>query len=344
MVALAAVASLWLGASAAGAAPTNPTTTLTPESVESNLRPSQNYGPLPVQSPLPGSGFETIPVAWGGAVTVTLPPQVAPAGPTPGASLDLVGADGITPTRTYSTGAAAPADLLVVTDLGSGTYRIDMPADDGANGPTGRLALTDLASTLGSWSTFVDPALWTLEFSAAAPAAVTLTSQVVTSSAVGCQYSDLELPACSSVQVTAGTSMDVVLPASSHLTELGIPDLGVSDFSLNDFLSTDLIEGMSLPLESTLSADRRTATMEVPDSTEPGRYLLVSVAGDGAGQVVSGTYSVIEVIAPAVNPGLRSETGGDAGTPALLPITLGSLVALAGAGVVVRSRRSAARA
>ncbi|OMQ14214.1 hypothetical protein A7K94_0218190, partial [Modestobacter sp. VKM Ac-2676] len=299
VVSLAVVASVGLGVSGAGAAPENPTTTLAPESVQFALWSPQNSGELPVQSPLPGSGFEAIPVAWGGAVTITLPAQVAPTGPTLQASLALVD-EANEATRTWSTGAVAPADVLVVTALGGGSHRIDLPADDGVNGPGARLELTGLASTLGAWSSFIEPVRWFLELSAGAPDAVTLASQVDAESTVGCPASDTDFSTCTPLPVTAGTAMDVVLPAATRLDELGIPGLGHSDFALSDVPGGPQIEGLALPLEATPSADARTATMTVPAGTRPGRYVLVSVLGDGAGQVVSATYSVVEVVAPAV--------------------------------------------
>ncbi|MCZ2819620.1 hypothetical protein O2V63_04670 [Modestobacter sp. VKM Ac-2977] len=329
-----------LGVSAAGAAPANPTTTLAPEAVDLVVDQPQNFGEMRagVQGHHSPGVLEMIPVAWGGTVTFALPPLLAPTGPGLEASLYSKADHMSLETRTYSTDPAVSADPLVVTDLGGSTYRVDLPADDGVNGPAARLSLTNLAPTPGSWSTLLGTPSWELEFSAGAPAAVTLTSVTSATSVLGC--STTASPTCTVVPVTAGTAMDVVLPASSRVTELGIPDLGVSDFSLEDLPGSDLIAQARIQLDPTLSADRRTATMTIPATTKPGRYQLRSVAGGGVGQVLSTTFSVVEVVAPAVNPGLRSETGGDTGPSVLLPVLLGSVGALAVGGAVRSRRRS----
>ena len=343
---LAVLASAGLAMPAAVAAPAVATITLAPDLVETSLWPDQNYGVLPVTSPQPGTGHEDVAAAWGGAVTLTLPSSVKPNGAGLAVRLDTMGGtNGNTPTRSWSSNGVSGTDPLTVTDLGGGTFRVDLPAADGVNGPDARLLVSDLVSTRGPWNTVSSEEQWDLLLSATAPASVQLTMQEHAYSVLGCPGGDLDVAGCSAVTVTAGSTLDVALPATLRLTEVGIPDLRVSDYSLNDGPDApSLIEEMFLPLDAAVSADGRTATLTVPTRTTPGRYFFNAVAGDGTGQLVSSTWAVVQVVAApvAVNPGLRSETGGDTGSSVLLPLALGSAAVLAAGGVAVRSRRAGA--
>ncbi|WP_324276668.1 hypothetical protein [Blastococcus brunescens] len=91
-----------------------------------------------------------------------LPPEISGSGLV--VSLGLAPATGAAPTRTYSSASAVPADQLVVNDLGSGTYEIEMPAHDAANDAWGRLGFTGLASTAGAGFTYVEPLAYQLHF------------------------------------------------------------------------------------------------------------------------------------------------------------------------------------
>jgi hypothetical protein len=101
-------------------------------------------------------------------------------------------------------------------------------------------------------------------------------------------------------------------------------------------------------------------TVAIPADVPAGRYRLVAVTG-GTGTINDYTVQLsvdLEVTepeapapmpaatsasaTPALNPGLRSETGGNDGSSPLLPIALSGVVVLAAAGVVVRTRRQPA--
>ena len=340
VVGLAVLASSALALPAATAAPAG-TVTLAPADVELSLLPDQVTGTQPLASDVWGGGFTRVPVAHGGSVTFQLPAQLAPAPPALVASLALSPGDGSTPTRTYTSDNAVPADRLALTDLGGGQYRVDLPADDGLNGPAAQLTLSPLHPTVGPGTSFVDPAAWPLEFTASAPAAVTLTSQLIASSFLGCGPAPSNWRGCpTAATVTAGQTVAVTLPTTSTLVALGFPDLSRSAFALRAYDTRDE-DPMRWQLEAVVSSDARTATVTVPAAFRPGRYLLSVGVGDSTGRLFSVSYTNVDVTAPAVNPGLRSETGGDHGS--LLPVALGSAAALAVAGLAVRSRRTAAR-
>ncbi|MCZ2815037.1 hypothetical protein [Modestobacter sp. VKM Ac-2984] len=301
--------------------------------------------PHPLASTPYGIGYAPVPVAFGGVVTFQLPSQLASPSATLPLSLGLATGALETPTTTYTSDSADPARLLAVTDLGAGRYQVALPADDGVSGSFGTLDLGPLAVTVaGADSAVSDPPWpWNLELSSSAPAAVELPTTLIATSYLGC--GQVEAPGDKSscaVQATAtpGRTLDVSLPASSTLVGLGLPDLSRSAFSVTAFVPQPE-DGMRISLTATLSADARTATVSLPADLRPGRYTLNSGVGDSTGRLLSVTYAVIEVAAPAVNPGLRSETGADVGASvpvALIGLTGAGAVATAG-GLVVRTRR-----
>jgi hypothetical protein len=333
VVALAVAASTGLGMPAAGAAPAT-TIALDPSYLEFSVHPPENLGALPVASPLPASSFTPIEVGFGGSVTFIFPALMDRYGSSLAASLDM--SDGTNaPTRTYNNQTAGGPDSLTVaaTGLVDGQVRIHMPADDGVNGPYARLALTNLRPVDPSL-TFIDPAQWSLKLTATGPANVDLSPQTVGRSAMPC----FDAATCGvAATLTAGAGFDVTLPATSRVATLGIPDLRTSAFSLAPVGGAS--GGPAVPLVASLSDDGRTASLKVPAGTAPGRWELDVVLGDGTGRVVSDTVVRVDVVA-AVNPGLRSETGGGAGS-ASLPLVALALVGIAG-GLGVRSRRRTA--
>lgn len=339
VVGLAVLASSALGLPAASAAPVS-TVTLAPADINLSLVPDQVTGFQPLASGIYGGGFERVPVAYGGSVTFQLPPQLTSVPPALAVSLELALADGGAPTRTYRSDSAVPADQLALTDLGSGQYRVDLPADDGANGPVADLSLSPLVPTVGPGTSLLDPAPWSLEFSAGAPTAVTLTSQLFATSFLGCTAPSPEWEGCpTAATVAPGRTIEVSLPTTSTLVALGFPDLGRSAFSVTPYDSR-LSDGMWLELAAVVSADARTATVTVPADLLPGRYHLNSGVGDSTGRLFSVTWANVDVVAPAVNPGLRSETGGDSQGAPVAVLALTGAAAVAG-GVAVRSRQRA---
>jgi hypothetical protein len=315
----------------------------------------EEYGTVPVQSPLPAdlavpqtdqalpAGTSTpVPVAYGGSVTITLPAPYTVTG-VPAAYLALAPTAELArawfetgATRSYANPSGIPADQLDITDLGGNTFRVDMPADDGTNGPFAKLAFTNLGSSNGA---FASVPYFLFELSAGGPAAVTLSTQVFAAASDLCR-------GCEAGVVSAGSAFDLQAPPTALLDVLGVPDLSHSAFSLQA-LDVDYVPtGDHAPLAATLSADARTATLAVPAGTTPGTYRLVAVAGNGSGSVISQTS--LQIVVAAANAGLRSNTGWgehggttDDGLSPLVPVGAGMvLVAGLGAALVLRRRTS----
>jgi hypothetical protein len=330
--AVAVLASIGLGAGSAAAAPV-PTTDLSAGSQYWGLHAKENLGVATVATAATPGGagtLEPVEIAWSGALTVTLPGQLMP-GATPRAKLFVGDADipnTGAPTAVYDSESAVLATDLGFTALGGNQYRIDMPADDGTHGPYGALSLEgfDIAAAGVQRGELT---YYRLELSAAFPAAVSVAPQLVTYGYAPCG----DHPETCPTTVTAGQSFAVTLPAGSGLDAIQHDLVG----SVAELIAVGT--STPIPLTATLSADGRTATYQVPAGTAPGRYGYTIWFGTSA---ISEVSAVVDVVAPAVNPGLRSETGGDDSSP-LLPIALGSVAALAVAGVAVRTRRAAAR-
>jgi hypothetical protein len=344
VVGLAVVACSGLGLSAAGAAPSAATVALSPTHVDLSVHADQVGGTQRLASKIFGRGHEPVAVAFGGTVTFQLPAQVTPAASPLVAELTFGGADGGSPVRTYSSASTDPTGLLVLTDLGAGRYQVTLPADDGVSGSVANLQLSDLVATAGAGVSVVHPGRWALGLSAEAPAAAELTSQLIAYDFLGCDIEDsLQWAACpSSATVTAGRTFDVTLPADSALVALGLPDLTQSAFSVELHPDRDMPDGGDYAtLPATLSADARTATLTFPADLPAGSYLLNSGVMDSTGRVFASIASNLTVEAPAVNPGLRSETGAD-DDQSVLPAALGGVLVLAAAGAVLRTRRQQA--
>ena len=314
---------------------------LTPADVSLGLQPTAH----PLASVFFDQGYAPVPVAFGGVVTFQLPSQLASPSTTLPVSLGLATGALEAPTTTYTSDSADPARLLAVTDLGAGRYEVVLPVDDGVSGSFGSLDLGPLAVTVpGADSATVDQwSPWYLELSPSAPAAVELPTTLTASSYLGCEQAPVPVDWSSCpvlTTVTPGRTLEVSLPASSTLVGIGVPDLSRSAFSVSPFV-TQPEDGMKQDLVASLSADARTATLSLPVDLRPGRYMLNAGVGDSTGQVLSVTFASIEVAAPVINPGLRSETGADVGTsvPVLGIALTGMGAAATVGGLAVRSRR-----
>jgi hypothetical protein len=349
-VGLAVLAVSGLGLSAAQAAPVT-TVPLDAPKIEMSLWDAGNRGVLPLASPYPMQQTVTIPtVGLGGAVTFQLPPHVHPAGDF-GVGLEMAPDESTLPTRTYSTSPADPADVLVLTDLGGGDYRVDIPADAAADGPLGFLAVWGLGIDGGS--AVIPTSVWNLAFqlSATGPATLDVPMQLIGASGVPC------LVECPVPSVPAGSRLDLVLPPGSALTTAGLADLSHSVVAMQPAQSDGVPLGPTYEgwtpsitqLPAVLSADARTVSVTMPVDTAPGSYSVTVAASDGTAEFLTFTNVHVDVVpadsavtaapatgTPALNPGLRSETGGDDGSSSLLPVALS---ALAVAGVAVRVRR-----
>jgi hypothetical protein len=357
VVALAVLGSSAVGLSAASAADQS-TIVLDDPIVETYIRSVENgqAGVVSVPYAPPGSGQHEIAAGYGGTVTITAPPHLVDDG---GVSAELTVEGPTEPV--YSSTSSDPDTALPLVALGGNVYRVTLPTDDTVNGPSAALTLTGFA-VRNDPGVIVSPgASMPLTLSDAGPAAVDVTLQF-NARATDCAKTGFR--DCRSVAVVApGDLLTVTLPADSAYRALGIPDLGDAAFGLQ----LPSLDGRPTPVVSgavTRGADASTVTLAVPADVAPGVYVFSAVMGDGTGQVWASYTAHVEVAqteapsagaapstpaapttpAPAgLNPGLRSETGGDAGSPALLPVVLGSVGALAVAGVAVRSRRPAAR-
>ncbi|MGR7026020.1 hypothetical protein [Geodermatophilus sp. URMC 62] len=355
---LAAAVLLGAAAPAASAAPEIPTLSLD-SATELYYAPwsVDTFGPLAVDADAPPvSAPQPVMVAWGGSVTVVLPPGLEDDG-TPVASLALSSdGDQAHTTLWYDNEGDDPAHQLTVTSLGGDRIRIDLPADDGVNGPIGRLWLRGLGVRDGLPVQEGNASYYHLQMSAGGPAAVTLRSELLVTGHV--PGGDIYDPAEPPLTVAAGGAFAVTLPPSATLSRLGLPGLQTSDYAL---VREDQ---PAIPLTAALSADGRTATLTVPAGTPVDRYQLDVVVGDGtdaiwtevdagvaveaAVPVPAATSAAAAPTTPAVtvNTGLRSSTGvvAVAGTGGGGSVAVGAgvgLLLLSGAGgvAVARARR-----
>ncbi|MCZ2815035.1 hypothetical protein [Modestobacter sp. VKM Ac-2984] len=327
---LATLAAVGLSLSPAVAAPGTSTVSLDPTTVEVGASPVENGHVRPVAVPVPATTLQPVAAGYGGTVTVTVPPQLVDGG---GVSAALALPDGAGGGELYESTSTDPATQLSFAALGGNRYRITLPANDGVNGPEAHLRLFgfDLRNDPGVQR--LDPWYFSLTLSDGGPAAVDLTQQFFAQA-----WPD---ESASAATVAAGSSLAVTLPAGSEFRALGIPDLGHSALGLQLPGSDGLPATTPVVADAvTRGADPSTVELAVPAGTTPGRHLLTVVMSDGTDQFVATHYAYVDVVAPAVNPGLRSETGGDPASWDLLPVALGSVTALAVAGGVVRSRRA----
>jgi hypothetical protein len=344
-VGLASLAVLGLWAPTAHAAPATPVP-LDPSAVHLTVYPT--YGdPATADSRLGGvpSRIAFDMVAYGGTLTFTLPAAVA-AGPAFRVDLGLSVSDSAAPTRTYSTTSSVPADVLVVNDLGSKRYEVELPADDGVNGDYGFFLIYGLVPAPGvtgatlttvSGVSFTGASVFSKLAFTAAPAVVNLPL-----GAVAENYSCLsDHTACPVTSVKAGASIDVTLPSSSRLIPLGLTDLRRSTVTLWPTAGGELIE-----LSGTIAADGGSVAIDLPRGLTAQKYLLGVEAVGATGNLLVVAPVVLDLA--AYNSGLRSNTGwgeteatAPADTSPLVPLGAGMiLVAGVGTAVVLRRRTS----
>ncbi|RFU19878.1 hypothetical protein D0Z06_18975 [Geodermatophilus marinus] len=240
----------------------------------------------------------------------------------------------------YSSLSTDPAEQIALTDLGGGSYRVDLPADDGVNGPIGLLSLKPIDSShdvvVSAGAGFgLDTFGYWLDLSAGGPAAVTLSPQATLNAW-------LDGPS-----LRAGESLDVTIPAGSWLDTHGFPGMGVPTAALAA-AEHDLRTGPAVPVTPAVSADGRTATVTVPAGTTAGSYLLVIAVGEATDEVIARAVVRLEV-SQALNTGLRSDTGwveeapAGAGTSPLVPLGAGMVLTAGTVAVLVLRRRAGTR-
>lgn len=306
----------WVGPAAPGASATDTVTIpLAPAYVEVSFPSEQNIGTTRVEIPQQQHAFQTVEARWGGAVTATMPPQEVDTGHV-GASMAMETTEG-THTGAYSTdAAAAPEDRLTMTSLGNNRYRIQLPADDGRNGPIGRLQIHGLELKPGLDVVPLDPVSFVLHLSAQGPAAVAVDQQTV---AVSCPPG--HTAGCATVSpLPAGARIRVSLPLDSRLRALGLTGLRNSAFALqphDPHSWPSPLPGTSLPATMGTS-DAATATMTVPAGMKPGPYQFTAVVGNSTGQLVTMTALDVQVVASATGsttPSTGAAPSTTGGTP-----------------------------
>ena len=331
-VGLTSMAVLCLWAPAAGAAPAV-TITVDPDATQIQIHPT--YGNAATADHLPGygTGISVVPVMYGGTLTVSLPAAVQ-AGPSFRVQLGLQPTSGGSTTRTYATDSGVPADVLVVNDLGSKRYEVELPADDGINGDFGFVVLTGLVPAPGASGITTDGRAGTPLAFGAAPTNVDLPLGVVVDDS---RCIDPSL--CTPIRVAPGGSLSLTLPSSSRLTPLGFTSLATNSVRLQPTTG-----GAIVPLSGSVSADGRTLTATVPSTMAGTAHLTLEIV-DATGTQFASVWYIVDV----TNTGLMSNTGwgeneeaAPTGTSPLVPIGAGMvLVAGLGTAVVLRRRTSA---
>jgi len=320
VVGIALVASSTLGlTSAAASAP--PTISLAPTDVQVMLYPVENMGPLTVDNTI---GAETsggmtstsidtptpVTTEWGCAVVVQLPATLDGSAMT--VSLDLMATMSGSPTRTYST-TSAPPDHLVVTDLGGGSYRIDLPADDSVDGPIGGLTLDNITST-DSHVDVMGAMPYLLQFSGTGTSVANLAPQVMALADLPCPAS--HATSCPAVPVDAGTTFALTVPPTSLLRSLGLGTLDHMALALDQFDANGDPIGNTFVLTDRPGlvhvSDPYNATVHLPATMRGGTYELTLVQTTGTAGAISVTFGELQVkaVPPTpriVNTGLRSD-------------------------------------
>ena len=353
----AVLVSMGLGLSSAVAAPIT-TIPLDPPGVELYVHSTQNYGSVLAVSPVSVGALTPIASGYGGSVTFTVPPELTFPGALPEVALELSPTADDGATKTYDSTSAIPADQLTVTDLGAGTFEVDIPTDNGIDGDVGTLYFADLgpdAAVVGSGIMRGGPPMFILDLAAGVTAPVNLDFQLVADAFLSCWDNCPD-----ATRVAPGSFIDVTLPPTSRLSAgLGITDFSASAFSLIEYDSAGNLTGRSVALSAAISPDGMTAAINLPANLPGEFYDLEVVLADGSGDIVSVVLVDLDVAAapadspetPAQNVGLRSNTGWvdgghDASSTGAAPlIAVGAAMALAGgvgAGAVLRTRRRVA--
>ena len=358
VVGLGAAAVLAGTASAAGAAP-GVVIPLEPGDVLLSAFAVENFGAMdPMADPNAVPAATPVGVQYGGTITVELPAELDDTAVEAELAFDD-DADPATPDVVYSS-TLVPADprYLAIAGAGTGSIEVTLPADPNFATDDAILSLQPLTSTLTAAFTYVDPVAYELRFDAAAAAAVDVAPELVAISQVPCDITSATrcpFP----TPVTAGSTITLDLTVGSVLRELGITDLTGAQVGLQQVDADGAPIGS--PVLLTPQVTGTTASFAVPAGTAAGSYGLVI-----AQETPSGGISVVAVEltvlaeqapavvppaaapttpAPAVNAGLRSNTGVEAvasdSTGTAAAATGAGLLLLAGAGgiAVARSRR-----
>jgi hypothetical protein len=339
------VLGLWAPAAQAAPAVSVP---LDPDRVTLNAWPLNGATAAPTAVPVTYP-LGSVAVQYSGSVTVTVPSQFTPG--TPVAVLNFYPAGGGGIGRAYASDSAVPADQLVLTDVGSNQYRVDLPADDGTHvsAQMAELRLYGFSSPVPG-----DPGLNAvnalthhLDFSGGGPASVPLASWVWVDTSL---CADLQGAFCAITPVPQGTTtVEVSLPASTSLASAGLSDLrNVTFVQVAARENGDLFWGTSRVLSATVSADGRTATLTIPAGDFPDLFAIHVVARQGSTLVVSASLLFREQVA---NKGLRSNTGwgehegqASSGTSPLVPIGATMIVVAGASTALVLRRRTAPQA
>jgi hypothetical protein len=261
---------------------------------------------------------------WGGGFVLQLPPGLDGSAMT--LSLDLMPTEQASPTRTYSTTSAAP-DQLVTHDLGGGSYRVDLPADDFVNGPFGALTLDNVTSA--DTHVHVMPSMpYLLQFTGTGVSVANVAPQVMA-------LADLPCPAvshgmsCPPTRVDAGSSFAITVPPTSLLRSLGLGTLDDMSLALDQFDDNGDPIGSTLVLTDRPGlvrvSDPYNGTVHLPTTTRGGTYELTLAQATGTAGALSVTFGELQVKGiPSprlVNAGLLSNTEWDETPPVAAPAT-----------------------
>jgi hypothetical protein len=342
-VALAVLVAAFAWLPAAAAAPST-VISLRPEAASLWLSAVENDGLMDPADPDAVPGFTPVAVEWGGTAELQLPPAVD--GSAMVVSLMLAPTEEDEVSRTYSTEDVAPDDL-VVTDLGSQRYSVQLPADDTVNGPVGWLVFDELAS--GADVT-VFPLMYQLEFTGTGVLAQQLTTQPLVMPYTACG-GWLGGGLCEPYEVEPGSVLELQVPADSMLRTLDVGSFQTVSARLisydeeEGYLEDDIVALSDAAIASTAALGEPlpdlpgavaetfaelegepgvaltqaggqvtspapyTAQVTLPTDLAVGQYSLVIIEGRTSADPVSVTYLGIEVPAPASNAGLFSHTG-----------------------------------
>ena len=286
-------------------------------------------------------------VAYGGTLTVELPSQVV-VNPTSSFDLDFRLDYSLNGSPFMATGPRhdrfsttdPTAGPLAVTDLGGNRFQITMPASADVDNVPGQphlsqLTISDLSSPaerttengggIEDYHAYVD-------LNPVNAPAVTLTNRLgVVANQNG-------------VTVPAGTTLDLTLPSTSALVQAGLTSLQGTEISFNR-ANAGLREdfGPDLPITTTVAADGLSASVVLPAQLPTTDTYALTVRSLGPDLDLS---MGILVDIPDVNPGLRSETGGDdvvTGAADWAPWAggAGALALIGGAALALRRRETA---
>jgi hypothetical protein len=342
-VSVTALAVLGLWAPAAQAAPAV-SVVLDPDNLHLSPQPLHGAAAAPADVPIASTSVVRDAVQYSGSVTIVVPPEFTPT--TPVAELDFYypPAGGIA--RSYASNSAVPTDQLVLTDLGSNQYRVDLPADDGTHAccQVASLRLYGFTSPVPGDPGLINihPLSQSLDFSGSGPVSVTLDSWVLAQDN-GC--ADVGNDGfCEIHSVPQGTTtVNVTLPVSSSLSSAGLTDLRNATFvQVKAEVNGNQDWATSRVLSAAISADGRTATLTIPAGEFPDLYAIRVVAHQGSRLVATSSLLFQE---QAVNKGLRSNTGWgehegttSSGTSPLVPIGA-TMILAAGVGTALVLRR-----